>query len=281
MKVSLVLCSKNGGERLSTCLSHIADLDAPDDMQVILVDNGSNDGISSELTRRFAASCRWDCKALQTFIPGNAAGRNVGLEQADGDILLFIDDDCYVDRYFVQEWINVFESSDVGFGSGRILRYTAQQSDLGCVEDRQQKLLGSTYVPRGFIQGSNMAFRRECLVAAGPFDPRFGSGTAFAGEEWDLALRAGFRGWRGGYFPGPTVAHDHRRGRGETLGRLLFYDYGGGAVYAKHLVGERRALILGRLIRDLVVTGKNPMRLASFVKGFFAFFFLSTPKSES
>lgn len=279
MKVSLILCSKNGGERLETCLNHIVELDAPDDMQVILVDNGSTDGFSYSLMEKFAELCRWDCQVLQTFIPGNAAGRNVGLERADGDIFLFIDDDCYVDKRFVYEWIKVFRSSSVGFGSGRILRYTENQSDLGCVEYQYQKLLGSNYVPRGFIQGSNMAFRRECLTAAGPFDRRFGSGTAFAGEEWDLALRAGFRGWKGGYFPGPVVAHDHRRGKGETRRRLLFYDYGGGAVYAKHIFGERGALVTSRFIREFLVIGKNPLRVVSFLRGFFAFFFISAPKN--
>jgi GT2 family glycosyltransferase len=101
------------------------------------------------------------------------------------------------------------------------------------------------FVPPGFVQGSNMAFTRACLDHAGWFDERFGSGVPFAGEDWDMSLRASFAGFAGGYFPGPKVSHDHRRPVAEiyTL-RGRFYEYGAGAVYAKHMRG-RRIPVLG------------------------------------
>jgi GT2 family glycosyltransferase len=279
MKVSLILCSKNGGARLRTCLEYIAALDAPADMEVLLVDNGSTDGISHDLMQRFASDCRHSCQVLQTFVPGNAAGRNIAILRAKGELLIFIDDDCYVDRQFVREWLKVFEGHKFGFGSGRVVRYTENQSQLGC-NDRDNEILLDTsgYVPRGLIQGSNMAFSQRCLNAAGLFDSRFGAGTPFAGEEWDVALRAGLIGWQGGYFPGPKVWHDHRRQEKESRQRNLYYSYGGGAVYAKHVFRSRGMLIISHFIRELVGSRHHPHALIALLKGFFAYFYTQTPK---
>jgi len=94
-----------------------------------------------------------------------------------------------------------------------------------------------------------MAFRASCLADAGPFDPQFGAGAEFAGEEWEVVLRASKKGWGGGYFPGPTVLHDHGRAPGMDEARhMRSYDYGAGAVYAK----ATRAWGFPRILRTVL-----------------------------
>ena len=199
MKVSLILCTKNGGERLKTCLRHIEQLDADRSTQVLLVDNGSTDGHSFEYLKQFEAVSRFDCRVLQTFTPGNSAGRNLAIEQAAGELLVFIDDDCYAAPDLLENWIEVFAASDISFGSGMITRADAAYSDLGCNEHPNAVVLDpGTFVQRGFIQGSNMAFRKSCFAAVGLLDERFGAGTPFAGEEMGIHLArfAGRHAWR-------------------------------------------------------------------------------------
>lgn len=252
MRTSFILCTKNGGERLRTCLAHIERLSTPDDLELILVDNGSDDAFSVDILRDFAKATRFECDLLTVAAPGNSAGRNAGIERARGDLLLFIDDDCYVEPDFVLQWRSVFARRDVGFGSGMIRRYDQAYSALGCNESAVEECVGPReFFRRGFVQGSNMAFRADCLLRAGPFDPRFGAGTPLAGEEWELALRASYAGCRGGYFPGPVVWHDHRRGDDETVQRMSYYDYGAGAVYAKHLLSPHGLGALKEMMRDL------------------------------
>src|SRR5690349_16031681 len=118
MDVSLVLCTKNGGDRLKTCLSHIEDLRAPKSMQVILVDNGSTDNVSFGLLKEFSTRTRFQCEVTQTFVPGNSAGRNEAIALATGEILVFIDDDCYVAPSLITEWVNVFADTSIGFATG-------------------------------------------------------------------------------------------------------------------------------------------------------------------
>jgi GT2 family glycosyltransferase len=272
MRMSLILCSKNGGPRLKKCLSAIDALELPEDMELVLVDNGSTDGISPQIMQRFVTEARLPCRILEVREPGNSAGRNAGIAAAQGDLLLFIDDDCYVHQNFAREWLKVFNMENIGFGSGMILRYAPENSDLGCNESpRAQKTAPGAFVERGFIQGSNMAFRRECLDQSGPFDPRFGAGTLFAGEEWDVVLRASAAGWGGGYFPGPKVKHDHNRKGDDARDRLLFYDFGAGAVYAKHMKGALFLCTCARFLRDAFRLRKDGGRLRSLLKGYAAF----------
>jgi len=264
---TFVLCSKNGGARLKTCLARIEALAGPDDLQVVLVDNGSTDDSFAVMTA-WAAKSRFRAEAHQTFVPGNSAGRNVALEHATGDVIVFIDDDCYVEPAMVNDWLEVFAQADIGYGSGRILPFDESNSMVGCnVSTKTELIPAGRFLRRGLIQGSNMAFRRRCLQDSGWFDPRFGAGTRYAGEEWDVALRASFAGWSGGYFPRPTVAHDHGRSDVDARERLLFYDLGAGAVYAKSLFRKGAWTVARNGYYEARALGYDPERRRTLLKG--------------
>lgn len=272
---TLTLCTRNGGERLRTCLAHIDALDWDEPLELFLIDNASDDGVSLPMLERFAATTRFDARVRRTAIPGNSAGRNVAVREATGDIHIFIDDDCYVAPDFIRAWMQAFATSDVGFGSGMVTRHDLRFSDLGCVEHPDERRLEArTFIWRGFVQGSNMAFRRECLEAAGGFDERLGAGTPYAGEEWDVALRAARAGWAGGYFPQARVAHDHRRTSEQAAARMHFYDFGGGVIYAKNTFvrgGFESVKELRREFRRLI-RGGEPRRILPFLQGYLAYF---------
>jgi glycosyltransferase involved in cell wall biosynthesis len=61
----------------------------PDALEVLVVDNGSTDD-SCEIVRRLADS---RCRLLHEPRPGAAAARNLGIEQARGEFLAFLDAD--------------------------------------------------------------------------------------------------------------------------------------------------------------------------------------------
>jgi GT2 family glycosyltransferase len=267
LDATFVLCSKNGGARLKSCLGKIEALAGPPGLQVVLVDNGSADD-SFAFMKAWAAASRFRAQAFQTFIPGNSAGRNAALEHASGDVIVFIDDDCYVEPTMVTDWLAIFERSDIGYGSGQITPFDATNSMVGCNVSQQVKLIpAGGFIPRGLIQGSNMAFRRECLKDSGWFDPRFGAGTRYAGEEWDVVLRASFAGWTGGYFPQPTVAHDHGRSDVDARERLLFYDLGAGAVYAKNMFRKGGWTVAKNCYYEARALGYDPERRRTMLKG--------------
>jgi len=234
--LELIICTKNGGARLARCLNAVSNADQDEPFLVHIVDNGSTDGHSAEIARKFANSLGDRCRFSVETRPGNSAGRNKALNQLRGTYAIFVDDDCYIRHDFIRAWAAVFRSASPGYGGGTILPFEQSNSLLGCfVSDQSEIFEGGAFIKRGSIQGSNMFFSAACLRDIGLFDPNFGAGTAFAGEEWDLALTASKAGWKGGYFAEPTVYHDHGRGEGEAKSRIGFYDYGAGAVYAKHI----------------------------------------------
>lgn len=275
MRASLILCTRNGGERLATCLAHIEALNAGPDLDVVLVDNNSDDGTSWPALQEFGRTTRHACQVIRCTRPGNSAGRNDGIAVATGDIFLFIDDDCYAAPDFVRAWQRIFAEKKVHYGTGRILRHDPDPaiSMIGCRESLVEEYLRpGQLVEPGYVQGSNMAFSRACVERIGLFDERFGSGVPFAGEDWDMALRASFAGFAGGYFPAPTVAHDHRRKIKDMVAlRGTFYEYGAGAVFAKHMRGRRFPAVSLRFARQIKrlwcrKTHRNEM-LASFLRG--------------
>jgi glycosyltransferase involved in cell wall biosynthesis len=257
---SLILCTKNGGARLGTCLAHLDALDAPPEFELVLVDNGSDDGESLERLRAFGASTRHPTTVLVEKRPGLSAARNAGLAAAKGDILLFTDDDCYADPGLVRDWTAVFADGRIGYGTGRILRFNPAHAMAGCIESPDPKPFpAGRFVPRGWLQGSNMAFRRACFDAIGRFDERLGAGAPFAaGEDWDMSIRAGFAGFEGGYFPEPTVWHDHRRTEADAVLRMRSYDIGAGAVLAKHLAGPHGARVAAKSLAFLWRNRRRP-----------------------
>jgi glycosyltransferase involved in cell wall biosynthesis len=75
-------------------------------VEVIVVDGGSNDK-TVEIAKRFAD------KVYTVKKRGIASGRNFGAEQADGDLLIFLDTDVVFPLDFVEKTRKVFEDPAV------------------------------------------------------------------------------------------------------------------------------------------------------------------------
>lgn len=269
IRLELVICTRNGGDRLRRCLRAIASSDHDALHALKVVDNGSDDGVSAELARDFVSEFGSRASFLVERGKGNGVGRNAALRCHQGSHLLFIDDDCYVAPDFFSKWTMALSEHQVDFGGATILPFDEDKRQ-GCFQAGEPILRAAgAWIERGFIQGSNMFFSSKCLAKVGFFDVRFGAGTRYAGEEWDLAVRASLAGFTGAYLDGPIVYHDHGRDRSSRVERLRFYDYGAGAVYAKHLTSGNRRLALAALHRDLLSI--NRRRKVDLARGFIAF----------
>ena len=92
-----------------------------------------------------------------------------------------------------------------------------------------------------------MAFRMAALKSeSGGFDPVFGAGAKFAGEDLELAMRCLLAGWEGRYSPRVVVRHDHGRSAATYAKLEAFYDEGVGA-YIEKLQNDKRCGLLTRI----------------------------------
>jgi GT2 family glycosyltransferase len=199
-RVSVIVCTYNDARTLRDCLEGLLQLRYPD-YEVIVVVDGSADG-SAAIVRDYEVRC------VETPNRGLASARNTGLAMATGDVVAFIDADARPDP----DWLRYLARSLVSGGWAGIGGPNLPWPDAGRVARAVAEAPGGpTHVllsdeEAEHIPGCNMAFRRDCLLAIGGFDPRFRA----AGDDVDVCWRLRERGWKLGFSPGAAVWH-HRR----------------------------------------------------------------------
>ena len=139
--------------------------------------------------------------------------RNLGFSYAEGDIILFLDDDIIPDQNLLLEHINGYEySKEIGCIAGRV-----REKDNSL---KNGKLTGVNVAFYGkvirnldsdcmaFVHaplGANMSFKREVLENVGKFDVHF-TGTSTL-EETDFGFRIRKQGYKILFNPKASLFH--------------------------------------------------------------------------
>jgi GT2 family glycosyltransferase len=200
-RISVVVCSHNGGATIGSCLDALSRIEYPD-YEVIVVDDGSDDGTSS-------IAAESDVLLIRTANCGLSSARNTGLEASTGEIVAFTDDDACPDRDWLRYLAHAFETSEhVGIGGPNLSPPDGSlvERAVACAPGGPIHVLLSDDVAE-HIPGCNMAFRREALQAIGGFDPQF----RIAGDDVDVCWRLQGRGWTIGFSAAGVVLHRRRR----------------------------------------------------------------------
>jgi O-antigen biosynthesis protein len=220
-KVSVVVCSYNGGRTLDGCLRSLETLNYPD-YEVILVNDGSTDSVP-QIAARYPG-IRYHAQPNR----GLSVARNVGMELAQGEIIAYTDDDCFADPdwlYFLVA--KLLETGATGVGGPNLLP-TTDGPVAACVSaspGTPAHILIDDNVAE-HVPGCNMAFWADRLRAIGGFDPVYTK----AGDDVDVCWRLQAEGDHIVYAPAAVVWHHRRatvqaylkqqRGYGEAEGLL-------------------------------------------------------------
>ena len=119
MIFSVVIPVYNVKDYLPKCIDSVLAQDF-EDYEVILIDDGSTDGESGEICDRYAAAHPERIRAIHKPNGGVGEARNVGIEAAQGEYLIFIDSDDYIapDMFRVlADAVARFGSDIIGFGA--------------------------------------------------------------------------------------------------------------------------------------------------------------------
>ena len=245
VRVSAVVCTRNRAVALQRGLASFLGLKLNGAVfELVVVDNGSADETASVIIG-FAAQAPFPVRLVIEPEPGLSRARNRGLRHAAGDLILMTDDDCYVEPEWVQAALARFESGLRQIVGGRLelfnpahLRVTFKTSTSGETLAEPGKIFG-------FLHGANMAFGRPVVEEIGPFDVRFGAGTALrAAEDTEFV----YRGLKAGipiiYDPSMAISHDHGRTGLDAQVRLeRGYAIGIGGLVGKALVSGKADLV--------------------------------------
>jgi glucosyl-dolichyl phosphate glucuronosyltransferase len=103
--ISVCVCTYNRSEILAHCLKSLSQLADPrpsHDIEVIVVDNNSDDE-TSNLVRGLISDFPFELRYVFEGIQGISAARNRAVEEAKGHYIAFLDDECVVDP----DWLSI------------------------------------------------------------------------------------------------------------------------------------------------------------------------------
>jgi len=204
-RVSIVIPVYEHFEFLERCLAS-AEAQCDEDVEIVLVDDGSRDPRVRLLLQDFAA--RVDAKLiLQRNNCGVSSTLNKGVAAAAGEYVAFLDCDDLLEPDAMRKALGFLESHpdcdylftdryDIDDDDGvlRLARYGGYRDDRFTGDFRQDLL-------NGMIASHLKVIRRSSIVSAGGFDPE-ASGV----QDWALALRIAEFG-RFGYLAEPLYAY--------------------------------------------------------------------------
>lgn len=221
MQASVVIVSWHRPEALKRCLLAVSQLQGVT-FEVIVV----ADPTGLEATRSLPFH-----DALKLFAAPEAnisKARNIGVQQAAGEVVAFLDDDAAAEPSWLKTLISPLLEPDIhaagGFVRGRngiSWQWRGRRVDrLGNTERHDPE----APIPDGWAiktEGTNMAVRRAVLLKMGGFDPSY----AYFLDETDLNLRMGLAGLRTKLVPEAEVHHGFQSGprrRADRVPRDLF-----------------------------------------------------------
>ena len=153
------------------------------DYEVILVDDGSTDG-----TLEWLADNATEFPHVKTFSQshqGPAAARNLGVKQANGDTIVFIDSDLIVTETFLQAHANALAKGAAKKGSDRLFTYGWVINTCNFDNPTAEPYKITDFSAAYFATG-NVAISRKWLEKAGLFDTQF---KLYGWEDLELGVR--------------------------------------------------------------------------------------------
>lgn len=199
---SIVFITANRCRFLLDALDTVAMLQSEEPYEIIVVDNGSIDETAIEVNRHFPQVRFFQMSENK----GVAGGRNIGLEQAKGDIVIFMDDDALLQSG------DIFQQVRTRFTDNEQLAVIAFQ----IVNDSADAVLSHEFPMRAhtlenivteqmvsYFIGCGFAVRRNFFLAVGGFHPEM----IYALEEVDLSYRLLDLGYDILYCPSIVIRH--------------------------------------------------------------------------
>ncbi|WP_339879070.1 glycosyltransferase [uncultured Algoriphagus sp.] len=223
--VTVAIITRNRSESLRKTLEAVSKL-SYSNLEIVVVDNDSSDNTKS-VVNEFEF-----CYLFSDKSNGFAKTRQIAVDAASGEFLLWCDDDVIPIIGWVEAYINRFQKDDeIGLIAGKIVNH-------GFPEYMRFKGL-QIITSNGFLtrvdnpetatifSNLNMGQRMSAMKSIGGYDPFFRGGY----EEVDLNLSFRAENWKVVYEENAVVDHYHcfisyKKGRfffGSQLMRLYFY----------------------------------------------------------
>lgn len=218
--LSVIICTYNRSKYIYNVLESLAKGTLPpEEYEIVLVDNNCTDNTSAELDR-FAVD--WPQVQLRRFVEthqGLSYARNRGIREAKGEVLVYVDDDAFVNERYLENYKELFERRiDVSAAGGPIIPHYESGAEPRWMTYHLKRLLtgylffGNKEKPfpgDNYPGGGNAAYRKEVFEEVGLYNVELGrkGGNLGCGEEKDIFAKMKAAGMRFVYTPGSILYH--------------------------------------------------------------------------
>lgn len=246
--VSVIVPTRNEEKNIERCLASIFNQDySLERLEVIVVDNNSDD-------RTIELACRYNTR---TFIKGPERNlqREYGVEQSNGDYLMFIDADMELESSLIRE----ATASCEGEGYGAMILPEVSVGDGFWANCR--KLEKRSFLNDAMMETPNRFIKREVYQSVGGYDK-----TLIVGEDFDLGDRIKESRYKVGRVKS-FIRHHETRTFWQTVRKHYYY----GKEMKKYLrksrgVGVRRFFIIRpAYIRNFKLFASDPVHSVGLV----------------
>lgn len=283
LRASVVIVSRGRPDTLCLCLAGVARLRRATYEVIVVADPG---GCAAARALPFARQLK-----LIEFNRANISeARNLGIAQAAGDVVAFIDDDAVPEPRWLDHLLAVFADTRVAAAGGfvrgrngisfqwkaRTVDDTGQAHPIE-VDDTRATLLTPPAGRAVKTEGTNMAVRRDVLADLGGFDPAY----RFYMDETDLNMRLARAGHATAIVPLAQVHHAYASSTRRSADRAVtdLRDIGASQMVflRRHhpdaeawpeIIGTVRAEQRKRLLEQMVDGRLEPGDIGRILRGF-------------
>jgi glycosyltransferase involved in cell wall biosynthesis len=196
--ITLGICVRNGAKELKNAFNSIINQDFPlEQMQVIVVDDGSQDS-TPKIISEYTSKLGNNAKFFKTSWQGLGRARNLVIDQADGEYILWVDSDEILTKSYVTKQVFIMKNNPrIGITSGifkiipgkiilnlELIPFIVNKKNYEKPENiirKTEKLVGT----------GGSTFRVEALRQVTGFD----NCIKGAGEDLDIHRRIRKAGW--------------------------------------------------------------------------------------
>ena len=186
MLVSVVIPTYNRLPILKKCLDALENqllIDEIDDYEIVIVDDGSTDGTTDWIKANIIKLPH--LKLFEQLHGGPALGRNLGVSKSVGELIVFIDSDLVVDKYFLSSHVESLVRSWTVLGDRKCFTYGAviNTSNFHHPNSESFKIQDLSWA---YFATGNVAIDKNVLEKSGLFDTAF---RLYGWEDLELGER--------------------------------------------------------------------------------------------
>lgn len=251
---SVIVVTHNHKKYLELCIPSILLQDYP--CEIILVDNGSDDGTPDYIESTFP-----NIKVIRNKNTGYGSGNNLGVTQSHGEYVIILNPDTIVERNWLREIIKPLRDHPQIITTPKILVYdglsintcgninhfsgltfTQWMGEAPDFHNEDSYLTG--------VSGACFAMKREDYIKTGGFDENF----FLYNEDSEFSWRAHLLGFKILYVPTALVRHDYKLGVSPE--RIFYLEIGRYRILKKYFSLKNFIILCpSLLIVELIVFG--------------------------